>query len=213
VPQTSTLVVFGLAAAALIAIPGPNFLYIATRSLADGRRAGLASAFGVEVGTLVHVGAATAGLSALIASSATAFSVVKYAGAAYLAYLGVRALSSGKALELTGLKAGGAVGRTFAEGIVVSVLNPKVALFFVAFLPQFIDPQRGGAAPQALVLGFVFFVLALGMDLVYAFGAAAVGRWLQRRPGFARRQRQLAGGVYLALAGIAALESGHGRRH
>jgi threonine/homoserine/homoserine lactone efflux protein len=162
----------------------------------------------------VHVAAATAGLSALIASSATAFSVVKYAGAGYLAYLGLRALSSGgKALELTDAKTGGAVGRTFAEGVVVSVLNPKVALFFVAFLPQFIDPQRGGAAPQALFLGVVFFVLALCMDLVYAFGAAAVGHWLQRRPGFARRQRQLAGGVYLALAGIAALQSGHGRRH
>jgi threonine/homoserine/homoserine lactone efflux protein len=212
-PETSTLIVFALAAAALIAIPGPNFVYIATRSVSQGRRAGLASALGVETGTLVHVGAAAAGLSALIASSAAAFNVVKYAGAAYLAYLGVRTLMGRKDIEPTGAIAQARAGRTFAEGVLVSVLNPKVALFFVAFPPQFIDAQRGASALQALVLGAVFFVLALCMDLVYALAAGAFGAWLRRRPGFARRQRQLAGGLYLTLGAVAALGSGQGRRH
>jgi threonine/homoserine/homoserine lactone efflux protein len=207
-PEPGTLLVFAVAALALIAIPGPNHLYIAARSLSQGRGAGLASAFGVEAGTLVHVGAAAAGLSAVIASSATAFNVVRYAGAAYLVYLGVRALVRRDEHETHAAGGGASLRRAFAEGVMVNVLNPKVALFFLAFVPQFVDPQRGPVATQMLVLGAVIFVLALTSDVVYAVAAGTLGSRLRGRAGFARRGRQVTGGVYLALGAAAALSGG-----
>ena len=154
-PDWSTLLVFGLASLALVAIPGPNVIYIATRSLGQGRRVGVASALGVETGALVHIAAATAGLWALIRSSPLAFDVVKYLGAAYLIGLGIRALVRGQALDLDGRTTAEPLRRAYSEGILVNVLNPKVALFFVAFLPQFVDPARGAPAVQILVLGLV----------------------------------------------------------
>ena len=211
-PETTTLLLFAAAAVALVAIPGPNLIYIATRSLSQGPRAGLASALGVEAGTLVHVTAAAVGLSALIASSATAFTVVKYLGAAYLLYLGVRALMSRQAAELPADAVAAPLGRAFAQGMLVNVLNPKVALFFLAFLPQFIDPARGDTGGQTLVLGAVFFAIALVMDLLYVVAAGALGRWLKGRGGFARRQHQLTGAVYITLGGLAALGGGTSRR-
>jgi threonine/homoserine/homoserine lactone efflux protein len=211
-PETTTLMLFAVAAAALVAIPGPNLVYIATRSVAQGHRAGLASALGVEAGTLVHVAAAAAGVSALIASSATAFSVVKYLGAAYLLYLGARALLSRPTAERTADARPAPLGRTFAEGMLVNVLNPKVALFFLAFLPQFIDPARGAVALQTLALGTVFFAIALVMDLLYVAAAGALGRWLDGRSGLARHQSRVTGTVYIALGGLAALAGGGPRQ-
>ena len=211
-PETSTFMVFAVAAIALVAIPGPNLIFIATRSLSQGQRAGFASALGVEAGTLVHVAAAAVGLSAVVASSATAFTVVKYLGAAYLIYLGVRALLSRQRTEIAADDAVTPLGRVFLEGMLVNVLNPKVALFFLAFLPQFIDPARGGTATQTLALGTVFFLIALVMDLLYVVAAGALGRLLQGRDGFARRQGQVTGAVYIALGGAAALASGPSRR-
>jgi threonine/homoserine/homoserine lactone efflux protein len=208
-PELTTLLVFAAAAVALIAIPGPNLIYIATRSVSQGRSAGLASALGVEAGTLVHVGAAAAGLSALIASSATAFTVVKYLGAAYLLYLGARTLLRREAAAAAEEPAAAPLTRAFAEGMLVNVLNPKVSLFFLAFLPQFIDPGRGTAAVQTMVLGAVFFVIALIMDLSYVLLAGALGRTLRSR---ARPTRYVTGGVYLALGAFAALAGGHARR-
>lgn len=198
-PETTTLLLFAVAAAALVAIPGPNLIYIATRSLSQGQRAGFASALGVEAGTLVHVAAAAAGLSALIASSATAFTVVKYAGAAYLVFLGVRALRTRSTTELAADGAAPPLSRAFAEGVLVNVLNPKVALFFLAFLPQFIDPARGSAALQTLVLGAVFFAVAFVLDVLYVLAAGAVGRKLK-----GARTHTVAGVIYLALGGFAA---------
>jgi threonine/homoserine/homoserine lactone efflux protein len=197
-PETSTLLLFAASAVALVLIPGPNLVYIVTRSIEAGPRAGVASVLGVEAGALVHVTAAAAGLSALLASSDVAFEAVRWAGVAYLVYLGVRALRSSpdpEAPRATGLR------RTFLEGMLVNLLNPKVGVFFLAFLPQFVDPAQGAAATQVLVLGAVFMVIATLLDLVYALAAGLIGKRLHGRGRFA-------GGVYLALAAVAALTGG-----
>ena len=197
-PEPSTLLLFAASAAALVLIPGPNLVFIITRSIEAGRRAGLASMVGVETATLVHVTAAAVGLSALLASSAVAFETVRWAGVAYLVYLGVRALRSDESAELprpAGLR------RSFAEGVLVNLLNPKVAVFFLAFLPQFVDPEQGSAGVQVLVLGAVFMVIASLLDLVYVFAAGLIGQRL-------RGGRRFAGGVYLALAVLAAATGG-----
>lgn len=210
-PSGETLLVFALAAAVLVAIPGPNHLYIATRGIAQGRGAGLASAFGVETGTLVHIAAAAFGLSALIASSALAFNVVKYLGAAYLVYLGIRTLLREDDGGIDGSPGPARLRRIYAEGVLVNVLNPKVALFFLAFLPQFVDPHHGAALTQILVLGFVVFLIALTSDLIYALAAGALGAWLRRRPAFQRGRRYLTAGVYIGLGAVAALSGSRNR--
>jgi threonine/homoserine/homoserine lactone efflux protein len=204
-PSPTTLLLFVLAGAALVAIPGPNHVYIVTRSLSQGRAAGLASAFGVEAGTLVHIGAAAAGLSAIVASSALAFDVLRYLGAAYLVYLGVRTLLRRDALAFDGSAAAVPLRRVFADGAMVNVLNPKVALFFLAFLPQFVDPGRGPVAVQVVGLGVILAVIGLASDIGYALAAGVLGSWLRARPGFLRWQRLVAGGIYLSLGAVAAL--------
>jgi threonine/homoserine/homoserine lactone efflux protein len=207
VPDRSTFLVFALASLALVVAPGPNLIYIVTRSVSQGRRAGLVSAVGVEAGTLVHITAAAVGLSRLVATSALAFSVVKYAGAAYLLYLGLRALRRREGLDLSAAARSLRLPRVFRDGIVVNVLNPKVALFFLAFLPQFVDPARGASAAQILALGVVFFGIALTVDVLYAIVAGALSGWLRRRPAYLRRQRFVVGGVYLGLGVSAAAAS------
>ena len=212
-PAPTTLLVFALAAGVLVIIPGPNHIYIVTRSIAQGRRVGLASAFGVETGTLVHITAAAVGLSAVIASSAVAFNVVRYLGAAYLVFLGLRALLRDHGAQVEdGATRIGSARRAYVDGILVNVLNPKVALFFLAFLPQFVDPSRGATVTQILVLGLVVFVIATTSDVVYALAAGALGSWLRGRPAFVRRQRYLTGGIYLGLAAAATLAGGERRR-
>ena len=204
-PTSATVVVFALAALALILVPGPNMAYIAVRSLAEGRRAGLASALGVGLGTLVHIAAAAAGLSALVASSATAFTVLKYAGAAYLVLLGLRILLRDEPVHAAPAAAPAPLGRVAVDGVLVNVLNPKVGLFFLAFLPQFVDPERGAAAAQILVLGVVFFAIALAVDVLFALGAGSLGAWLGKRPRAQRRRRRIVGSVYVLLGVAAAL--------
>jgi threonine/homoserine/homoserine lactone efflux protein len=200
-PDPSSLGVFAVAALALLAIPGPAVLYVVVQSAEQGRRAGLASVAGIHLGTLVHVIGATVGLSALIVASALAFSVVKYAGAAYLVYLGIRRL-----LEREGRivfeRRPEALRRAFARGIVVNVLNPKTALFFLAFLPQFIDADRGAVWSQALVLGLVFVGLGLVSDSLYALAAGSAAGILRRRR---RVMRYGSGLVYIGLGATAAL--------
>jgi threonine/homoserine/homoserine lactone efflux protein len=208
-PALTTLLLFAATTVALVAIPGPNSLYIAARSASQGRRAGVASALGVEAGTVVHVTAAAVGVSALIASSATAFSTVKWLGVAYLVHLGIRTLRSGGAPADGGQPLAAApLRRAFAEGAVVNVLNPKVALFFLAFLPQFIDPSHGSTASQTLVLGLVFFAIALCMDLLFVVAASAIVDRLRDRAGYARRERHVTGAIYLVLGGAAAAAGG-----
>jgi len=202
-----TLAVFALASMVLIAVPGPAVLYIATRSIHQGRRAGIASVLGIEVGALVHVLAAAVGLSALLASSAIAFSAVKYAGAAYLIGLGLWTLFAGKAGPDEPLGRERRLGRIFAQGVLVNVLNPKVALFFLAFLPQFVDPNGAHPALQIAMLGIVFVAIALVLDLIWALTAGTAGAALRRSRRFARTQRYVSGSVYVAL-GVATAFAG-----
>ena len=202
-PDTSTLLVFAGASLALLVVPGPAVVYIVTRSLDQGRRAGIVSTLGIEAGTLVHALAAAIGLSALIASSATAFTIVKYAGAAYLIYLGVRKLLQREPWDEDAPPS--ASSRLFLEGVVVQVLNPKVAIFFLAFLPQFVDPSRGAVALQTLALGTLFTLLALASDGVYAVLAGAAGRWLRADRRSRRWLSRSSGGVYVALGTTTAL--------
>jgi threonine/homoserine/homoserine lactone efflux protein len=203
-PEPTTLLLFAASALALVLIPGPNLVYIVTRSVDQGRRAGVASALGVELATLLHVGAAALGLSAALASSATAFSVVKYAGVAYLLYLAVRALTAEQPPPGgPGAAEPASVGRVFAEGLVVNLLNPKVALFFLALLPQFVDPAAGPAWTQTLVLGAILAAIGLASDLIYALAAGRAARGLRTSPRLARIRGRLTGVVYLALAAVA----------
>jgi threonine/homoserine/homoserine lactone efflux protein len=214
-PEPTTLALFALAAAALVAIPGPNHLYIATRSIADGRRAGLASGLGVETGTLVHTLAAAAGLSALVASSAAAFETVRWLGVGYLLVLAWRALRAAgpDAAADRGAGAGGGASlrRAYVDGVVVNVLNPKVALFFLAFLPQFVEPGRGPAALQAAVLGLCFVALGTLTDGLWALAAGGLGARLRRRPGLRRSLDRASGLVYVALGVTAAATGDRGR--
>jgi threonine/homoserine/homoserine lactone efflux protein len=207
VPEPATLAFFALASITLIAIPGPNALYIAARSLSQGRTAGVASALGVEAGTLVHVAAAAAGLSALVASSDLAFDAIRYLGVAYLLFLGIRALRGARAGKVPRAHRS-SLRRAFAEGLLVNVLNPKVALFFLAFLPQFTDPGRGTVAVQTLTLGAVFFAIALAMDLIYALAASTIGARVPWGSEAARRRERLTGAIYLTLAAVAAVAGG-----
>src|SRR6266545_1599227 len=200
-PDSTALWLFSLAALALLAIPGPAVLYVVVQSAEQGRRIGLASVAGIHLGTLVHVAAATVGLSALIVASAVAFSVVKYAGAAYLISIGIRKLLAGdEASEVEGHRE--TLRRAFTRGAVVNVLNPKTALFFLAFLPQFVDPDRGGVWSQALVLGLVFVGLGLVSDSLYAVAAGTVGGLLRRRR---RALRYGSGVIFIGLGAAAAL--------
>ena len=201
-PDGSTLLLFAAASMALLLVPGPAVIYVVTRSLDQGRSAGIVSVLGVETGTFVYALGAAVGLSALIASSATAFTVVKYAGAAYLIYLGVRTLLQRGQEQQETLPS--ARSRLFVKGMFVQLLNPKIAIFFVAFLPQFVDPARGTVALQTLVLGTIFTLLAVLSDSAYALAAAAAGGWLR-----GRRSRgwlvKLSGAVYIGLGATAAL--------
>jgi threonine/homoserine/homoserine lactone efflux protein len=207
-PEASTLALFAVAAVTLLVIPGPAVLYIVARSVDQGRAAGLASVCGVHVGTLVHVAAAALGLSALLVSSATAYDTVRWLGAAYLVWLGVRRLlardeDNPPAAGADARRAG--LGRVFAQGVVVNVLNPKTALFFFAFLPQFVDTSRGSVPFQVVVFGVAFVVLGLLSDGAYAVAASTGAGWLRRRPGVARASRLVSGGVLISLGVTTAL--------
>lgn len=206
----STLTVFFVASAALLLTPGPAVLYIITRSVDQGRLAGFVSTLGIAVGSLFHVAAAALGISAILMTSAVAFNVVKYLGAAYLIYLGIRKLREPEpelkeiTVEVQPLR------KIFYEGIVVNVLNPKTALFFFAFMPQFVDPARGSVAVQILLLSAMFVGMALLSDGGYALLAGTAGSWLKQNQHFIRFQRYVAGSIYIFL-GVTAAFSGSGR--
>ena len=197
--DASTLAVFMLAALALAVVPGPAVLYIVAQSVDQGRAAGLVSALGIAVGGLVHVSAATIGLSSLLASSATAFTVVKYAGAAYLVVLGIRRLLTREQVEDEIARPPRARRRIFVDGVVVNVLNPKTALFFLAFLPQFVEPGEGAATLQILVLGLIFVAIALCSDSSWALAAGTLGSWLRRSRWYLGVKRWVTGTVFVGL--------------
>lgn len=203
-PEASTFGLFVAAALALLLVPGPAVFYVIARSVEGGRPAGLVSVLGVEIGTLVHAAFAAAGLSAILVSSATAFSIVKWLGAAYLVWLGLQHLLARDSSDDEALSVGREerLSRVFAQNALVQVLNPKVALFFLAFLPQFVDPSRGAAWTQVIVLGATLAALGLFTDGLYALAGGAAGSWLKQKSagaGLRRVRRYLPGGTYIAL--------------
>ena len=205
----SRLSLFISVALILVLMPGPNTLYIIARSIQQGRRAGIVSSLGVQVGTLVHIAAAALGLSALLLSSVLAFNVVKYAGAAYLIYLGIKTLLTREKVGPAQVVQRASLSRVFYQGVVVNLLNPKTALFFFAFLPQFVDAARGRVAMQIVLLGTILVVLGTLSDSVYALAAGGVGNWLRGNLRFLRAQRYFAGSVYIGLGAATALSGAH----
>lgn len=201
----SNLTVFIIAAVVLLLIPGPAVLYIVARSIEQGRVAGIVSALGIQTGTLFHVVAAALGLSAILVTSALAFQVVKYLGAGYLIFLGVRTLLDKQHDTRLATPKRQPLSRIYTQGVVVNVLNPKTALFFFAFLPQFVDPARGSVALQILMLGFIFVGLAICSDGTYALLSGTMGEWLRTNTGFWRGQRFFSGSVYILLGVTTAL--------
>ncbi|MEY4231575.1 MAG: hypothetical protein RLZZ362_2424 [Actinomycetota bacterium] len=197
-PDPSTIATFGLASFLLLIIPGPAVIYILNRSVSDGREAGLAAVAGLELGNLVHALAAAAGLSAVLATSATAFNAVKWLGAGYLVFVGVRTLMQ-PAPQIETDRAAVSVHRAFGQGVVVNILNPKVALFFVSFLPQFIRPDDGHAGLQALVLGLVFVLIGSVTDTCYSLLASSLRHVLLRGRTLPIVRRWVAGSVFIGL--------------
>jgi len=208
IPSATSIGVFAMAATLLLLTPGPAVFYIVARSVEQGRIAGLASAFGITTGTLVHVLASTLGLSALLASSTLALEVVKYAGGAYLIYIGVRRI-----LKRTGTVSilsppTRSLRRLYRDGFVVNLLNPKAALFFLAFLPQFVDPVRGAVPFQIAFLGLMFTLMGLTSDSLYALVAGTAGVWVKRRNRYLDWERYVTGCVFIGLGVTAALSGG-----
>jgi threonine/homoserine/homoserine lactone efflux protein len=211
VPGLSTLLLFAGAALVLLVVPGPAVLYIVAQSIEQGRVAGLVSMLGIQVGGLVHVAAAALGLSALLVQSAVAFSVVKYAGAAYLVYLGLRRLFGRERLEAGLERAPKPLGRLFRQGVVVNVLNPKTALFFFAFLPQFVDPDAGSVGLQIALLGLLFIGIAVVSDGAYAVAAGTAAHWVRGNPRFVSVERWVSGSIFVGL-GVTTALTGHARK-
>lgn len=208
-PTAGTLALFAAAALALIVVPGPAVLYIVAQSIDRGRVAGLVSALGVAVGGLVHVTAAAVGLSALLVSSATAFTVVKLAGAAYLIGLGLHTLLRRAEGDVADVPRERRLRRIFGQGVLVNVLNPKTALFFLAFLPQFVDPERGAVVSQILVLGLVFVALAVLSDALWALAAGTASERLRGSRRFLAVRRYVSGGVFVGLGALTAAARRH----
>lgn len=193
------------AALALLLVPGPAVLYITARSASQGRRAGLVSVLAIETANFIQVAAAALGLSAILMSSALAFDAVKYLGAAYLVYLGVRKLLASEGEEAEGAVKRESLSRIYWQGLAVNLLNPKTALFFFAFLPQFVDPARGNVIRQNLLLGAVFVGMAIVTDSLYALLASSLASKLTGNRRFQRGGRNFAGLVYIGLGITTAL--------
>jgi threonine/homoserine/homoserine lactone efflux protein len=203
--ELSRLPVFLFASLILLLTPGPAVLYIIARSLDQGRLAGLVSVASIEIGNSFHVIAAALGVSALLMSSALAFSAVKYLGAAYLVYLGLRKLFSNAEAQPAVTVERQRLRTIFSQGVVVATFNPKTALFFLAFLPQFVDRSRGPVAVQMLALGCIFVAMAVVSDGMYALLAGSVGQWLKSTRAFLWAERYVAGSIYVGLGVTAAL--------
>ena len=207
-PGTTRLAAFMVASLAMLLTPGPAVMYIIARGIGQGWRAGAASALAVGGGNFVHALAATAGLSALLVASAGAFTVVKWAGAAYLAYIGIRTLRARDPEPTDVTPPVQPIGAIMRQGFVVAVLNPKTAIFFLAFVPQFVDPARGNVAAQFFVLGSLFAGMGIVTDGSYGVLAGALRGLLARRRQAQRRARIATGGLYLALGLSAAFAEG-----
>jgi threonine/homoserine/homoserine lactone efflux protein len=191
---------------AITFVPGPDMLFVLAQSARGGARRGLIAVAGIISGGTVHIGAAAIGLSALLVRSALLFSIVKYAGAAYLVYLGVRTLLAREREPQTGVPANGAPrGSAFVQGFVTNVLNPKVALFVVAFLPQFVEPSRGGIGWQMAELGFIWYATGAIVLSAVALAGSAFDAWRRRNPIVRRVERYITGTIFVALGARVAL--------
>jgi len=210
-PSHTSLAVFVSAALVLLMIPGPAVFYIVGRAMGQGRAAGLVSALGIAVGTLIHVAAAVVGLSAPLMSSAVAFSVVKYLGAAYLIFLGVQKLLNKDSFAPSGPADRTPLRRIFAQGIVVNILNPKTALFFFAFLPQFVDASRGRVPGQIFFLGTLFALMGATTDSLWGLFAGTLARWLRGNSRWTQAPRYVSGGMLISL-GVATAFAGSGAK-
>ena len=211
--DTQQLLIFLAAGLALNVTPGPDMLYVIARSSSEGRNAGIASALGIGAGTLVHIAALALGLSALLAAVPLAYDAIRWAGAAYLVWLGVRAIrEASDAAERVALEPA-SPGAIFRQGMLTNVLNPKVALFFLAFLPQFVDPDRGSAVLQIIALGLLFDLSGTIVNIVVALAASRMAGWGRQANGAGQTKRvvmlrRLTGAIFIALGARLALAGG-----
>ncbi|MEY4895773.1 MAG: hypothetical protein RI890_572 [Actinomycetota bacterium] len=203
-PDLNSLISFAVASVALLVIPGPAVIYIVNRSVADGRQIGLAAVVGLELGTFMHVLAATVGLSAILATSENAFNVVKYLGASYLVLIGLRTLTR-KPEAISTSASSMTQSQAFRQGFIINMLNPKIALFFLSFLPQFIDPNISSNARQSLILGSVFVLCGFVIDGIYALTASSLREVLVKGKALPFIQQYVAGVVFVLLGAAAAL--------
>lgn len=197
-PEKTAFLTFLFAAFMLNIAPGPDMLYVIGRSLGQGRKAGIVSALGIFVGCWAHILAAAFGIAALLRSSPVAFNVVRYAGAAYLVYLGIKMIVQRSNLAQQQPKPA-SLASIFRQGVITNVLNPKVALFFLAFLPQFVDAHRGSVVWQILLLGLIFNVGGTAVNLGVAYAGGTLGELLRRNARFARMQQWFTGLVFIGL--------------
>ncbi|MBZ9720286.1 LysE family translocator [Mesorhizobium sp. AD1-1] len=202
----TTLIAYIAVVLGFVFIPGPATLLTIARATSSGTKVGIATGAGIAAGDVFHTVMAMIGISAIIAASATLFSVIKYIGAAYLVYLGIRAI-----IEKTPANpAAGALaisaGKAFRQAVLTEVLNPKTALFFLAFLPQFVRPENGSVMLQMTVLGVIFVILGLFSTVVFAVSAGRLGTFLRRNPSVLRLQGKVVGGIYCALGVRLALQ-------
>ena len=205
-PTQQTLLAFALLSAAIMAVPGPSNFVLLAHGIGHGRRSALAAMTGIETASAIRVLLAAAGLSAVLASSAVAFGLIRWAGVGYLAWLGVRAFRAGRAQAPPGTSARPVpLARSARKGLIVGLGNPKMVIFFLAFFPQFIHPAQGSQASQMLILGAVFWVIGAVWDLAFAGASGMIGTWLQNRPRVRAAQPRLEGSAYLGLAAWTAL--------
>lgn len=202
--ESSQLYLFLAASFALLITPGPAVLYIVARSINQGRIAGIFSVLGVETANFFHASAAALGLSAILVSSALAFDLVKYLGAAYLIYLGLRKIMSKEDEAKAELSQQESLSRVYTQGFVVNIFNPKTALFFFAFLPQFVNTSNGNITLQMFLLGIIFVVMAIITDSCYAFASSSIADQLKANQNFARNQRYFTGLIYIGLGVVTA---------
>ncbi|MHC4043006.1 LysE family translocator [Bradyrhizobium sp. 23AC] len=202
----TTLITYILIVLGFVFIPGPATLLTMARAASSGMKVGIATGAGIAAGDLIHTAMAIVGLSAIIATSALMFSIVKYAGAAFLVYLGIRAMLDKAPIELNGAAPAIGAGRAFRQAVLTEVLNPKTALFFLAFLPQFVKPEHGAAALQLATLGVVFVLLGLLSTVVFAVSAGRLGNLLRRHPTVVKWQGKVVGTIYCAVGVRLALQ-------
>ncbi|MER9405984.1 LysE family translocator [Mesorhizobium caraganae] len=202
----STLMAYVAVVLGFVFIPGPATLLTVARATSSGTRVGIATGAGVAAGDVFHTVMAMVGISAIIATSATLFSIVKYIGAAYLVYLGIRAIIERTPANPTAGVLAISAGKAFRQAVLTEVLNPKTALFFLAFLPQFVRPENGSVMLQLMTLGIVFVLLGLFSTVVFAVSAGRLGTFLRRNPSVVRWQGKVVGGIYSALGVRLALQ-------